>query len=212
MPWGVTFFIFFSINFLGIIVKLNKNALIGEHVTDEEVMRSVKSGNVKMLAILFERYHVKLYNYFLRLAGNKSVSEDLTQEVFLRILKYRDTFRYESKFTTWMYQIGRNVHIDYLRKYKKEMPLEEKWEEEVAADTQPEQKTLEEQDMVFLHKALSQLTPAKKEVLVLSRFQGMKYREISQLLGCSLSTVKVQVHRAIKDLRKTYLSLKGGTA
>ena len=70
--------------------------------------------------------------------------------------------------------------------------------------------TQEEQDMVFLHKALSQLTPTKKEILVLSRFQGMKYQEISQLLGCSLSTVKVQVHRAIKDLRKTYLSLKGG--
>ena len=179
-------------------------------MTDEEVMRNVKSGSVKMLAVLFERYHVKLYNYFLRLTGNKGLGEDLTQEVFLRILKYRDTFRYESKFTTWMYQIGRNVHIDYLRKYKNEMPLEEKWEEEISADTQPEQKTLEEQDMMFLHKALSQLTPAKKEVLVLSRFQGMKYQEISQLLGCSLSTVKVQVHRAIKDLRKTYLSLKGG--
>ncbi|UCH97540.1 MAG: sigma-70 family RNA polymerase sigma factor, partial [Candidatus Aminicenantes bacterium] len=158
--------------------------------------------NVKMLAVLFERYHVKMYNYFLRLTGNKSVSEDLTQEVFLRILKYRDTFRHESKFTTWMYKIGRNVHIDYLRKYKEEMPLEEKWEEEIAAESQPEQKTQEEQDMVFLHRALSQLTPAKKEVLVLSRFQGMKYQEISQLLGCSLSTVKVQVHRAIKDLRE----------
>jgi RNA polymerase sigma factor (sigma-70 family) len=181
-------------------------------VTDEEVMNRVKSGNVKMLAILFERYHVKMYNYFLRLAGSKSVSEDLTQEVFLRILKYRDTFRYKSKFTTWMYQIGRNIHIDYLRKHKKEVPLDEQWEEEIATETQPEQKTLEEQDMMFLHKALSRLTPAKKEVLVLSRFQGMKYQEISQLLGCSLSTVKVQVHRAIKDLRKTYMSLKGGMA
>jgi RNA polymerase sigma-70 factor (ECF subfamily) len=179
-------------------------------VLDEEIMKNVKNGNVKMLAVLFERHHVKLYNYFLRLSGNKSLSEDLTQEVFLRILKYRDTFRYESKFTTWMYQIGRNVHIDHLRKYKKEIPLDERWDEEVAPTCQPEQKTQEEQEMMFLHKALSQLTPARKEILVLSRFQGMKYQEISQLLGCSLSTVKVQVHRAIKDLRKTYASLKGG--
>jgi RNA polymerase sigma-70 factor (ECF subfamily) len=180
------------------------------NVTDEDIMNHVKSGNVKLLAILFERYHVKLYNFFLRLTLNKGVSEDLTQEVFLRILKYRDTFRFEGKFTTWMYQIGRNLHIDYLRKHKEEMPLDEKWEEEISVEAQPEEKTQEEQDRIFLQKALSQLSPGKKEVLVLSRFQGMKYQEISQLLGCSLSTVKVQVHRAIKDLRKTYIELKGG--
>lgn len=179
-------------------------------MTDEDVMNKVKSGNVKILAILFERYHIKMYNYFLRLTGDKGVSEDLTQDVFFRILKYRGTFRRESKFTTWMYQIGRNIHFDYLKKYKNELPLEEQWTEEIAAETRPEQKTQEEQEAEFLHRALSRLAPAKKEVLVLSRFQGMKYREISILLGCSLSAVKVQVHRAIKDLRKNYMSLKGG--
>ena len=179
-------------------------------VTDEDVMNKVKSGNVKILALLFERYHVKLYNYFFRLTGDKGISEDLTQDVFFRILKYRATFRQESKFTTWMYQIGRNVHFDHLKKYKKEMPLEEKWEEEIAAESQPEQKTQEEQEAVLLHRALSRLAPSKKEVLVLSRFQGMKYREISKVLGCSISSVKTQVHRAIKDLKKTYITLKGG--
>ena len=179
-------------------------------MTDEDVMNKVKSGNVKMLALLFERYHVKLYNYFLRLTADKGASEDLTQDVFFRILKYRETFRQESKFTTWMYQIGRNVHFDHLKKHRNEMPLEEKWEEEIAAETRPEQKTQEEQEAALLHRALSRLAPAKKEVLVLSRFQGMKYREISQLLDCSLASVKTQVHRAIKDLRKTYMNLKGG--
>jgi RNA polymerase sigma factor (sigma-70 family) len=179
-------------------------------VTDEDIMNSVRSGSIKLLAILFERYHVKLYNYFLRLTGNQGTSEDLTQEVFFRILKYRDTFRQESKFTTWMYKIGRNVHSDYWRKYKEEQPLDEQWEEEMAPANPPEEGAQEEQDMMILHRALMQLPPAKKEVLVLSRFQGMKYREISQLLGCSLSAVKVQVHRAIKDLRKTYTSIKGG--
>jgi RNA polymerase sigma factor (sigma-70 family) len=179
-------------------------------VTDEEIMNSVKLGSIKLLAILFERYHVKLYNYFLRLTGHQGTSEDLTQEVFFRILKYRGTFRQESKFTTWMYQIGRNVHIDYWRKYKEELPLSEQWEEKIDPANPPEQEAREEQDAAILHRALSQLPPAKKEVLVLSRFQGMKYREISQLLGCSLSAVKIQVHRAIKDLRKTYSQLKGG--
>ena len=179
-------------------------------MTDEEVIQKVKVGKIEMLAILFERHHVKLYNYFLRLTGEKGISEDLTQDVFFRILKYRETFRQESKFTTWMYQIGRNLHIDHLKKYKKEMSLEVKWNEVPAVDSHPAQKTESEQESIFLHKALSQLQPIRKEILVLSRFQGMKYREISHLLGCSLSSVKTQAHRAIKDLRKTYMNFKGG--
>lgn len=165
-----------------------------------------------MLAILFERYHVKLYNFFFRLTGDAGLSEDLTQEVFLRILKYRETFRGESKFTTWMYQIGRNVHIDHIRKKRPESPLDDQFHEEAAPEPLPDEAVSKEQDAVFLDKALNLLPAAKKEILVLSRFQGMKYKDISQLLGCSLSTVKVQVHRAIKDLRKTYLELKGGMA
>ena len=163
-----------------------------------------------MLAILFERCHVKLFNYFLRLTRQRSLSEDLTQEVFFRILKYRKTYRSESKFTTWMYSIGRNAYIDHLRKYKKEMPLEEMWEEEVSPSQQPHEHSETQEDSEILHQALSLLSPAKKEVLVLSRFQGMKYQDISQIQGCSLSSVKVQVHRAIKDLRKKYLELQGG--
>jgi RNA polymerase sigma-70 factor (ECF subfamily) len=183
-------------------------------VTDEQLMNKVGGGEVKMLAILFERHHVKLYNYFLRLTRDRGLSEDLAQEVFFRILKYRGTYREESKFTTWMYKIGRNVHNDHLRKHKPEMPLDEVWKEEAAAyaDNQPEEKMHREQDARFLQGALSRLTPSQKEILVLSRFQGMKYREISQLLDCSVSNVKVQVHRAIKELRKNYLSLKGGLA
>jgi RNA polymerase sigma-70 factor (ECF subfamily) len=181
-------------------------------VTDEDIMNKVKEGSVAMLAILFERYHVKLYNFFRRLTGQGNVSEDLAQEVFFRILKYRKTFRNESKFTTWMFQIGRNVHIDHLRKHKRhdEMSLDEAWEEEPAAGPRPDEQTETEQEAVYLHKALSLLSPAKKEVLVLSRFQGMKYKDISRVLGCSLAAVKTQVHRAIKDLRKNYLQLKGG--
>lgn len=181
-------------------------------MNDEDIMEKVGGGKVEMMAVLFERHHVKLYNYFLRLTGNNGVSEDLTQDVFFRILKYRTTFRRESKFTTWMYQIGRNVHMDHLKKNKPEMSLDDTHEEEPAPGLEPAQKTEEEQEALFLRRALSLLPPARKEVLVLSRFQGMKYDEIALLLGCSLSSVKVRVHRAVKDLKKNYLELKGGMA
>ncbi len=179
-------------------------------VKDEDIMIKVKDGRVQMLAILFERYHVKLYNFFMRLTSDRGQSEDLTQEVFFRMLKYRATYRGDGKFTTWMFRIGRNAHIDHLKKFKKEIPLGNQWEEEPAGEPSPDRQTQAEQEAMFIRKALSRLSPTKKEVILLSRFQGMKYGEISRVMGCSISSVKVQVHRAMKDLKNIYAGLKGG--
>ena len=90
-------------------------------ISDNQMMEDVKTGKVEKLAVLFEKYHVQLFNFFLRLTGNRGVSEDLVQDVFMRILKYRKTYRGQSKFTVWMYQIARNAHIDHLRKKKGEL-------------------------------------------------------------------------------------------
>ena len=178
---------------------------------DEQVMAQVRDGRVEMLAILFERHHVRLFNFFLRLTGNRPMSEDLTQELFLRILKYRYTYRGESKFSTWMYQIARNLHIDQLRSRRPEIPIDDLYEEGPSPQPCPAQnaETLQEADL--LARALERLPLRKREVLLLSRFQNLKYQEIAGLLECSVESVKVQVHRALKDLRGHYLELQGGT-
>lgn len=178
---------------------------------DELVMQKVRNGDVQKLAILFERHHIKIFNYFLRLSGKRDVSEDLTQDVFFRILKYRQTFRGESKFTTWMYSISRNVYIDFYKNKKGDISLEDQYYEELDTKPLPQEKSESEQEKIILHKALETLSPERKEVLILSRFQGLKYHEISNLMDCSLSSVKTRVHRAIKDLRKAYklISLRG---
>jgi len=176
---------------------------------DEQIMIQVQGGRVAMLAILFERHHVRLYNFFLRLSGDRSLSEDLVQEVFLRILKYRASFRGDSKFSTWMYQIGRNAHIDQLRARRPEMPIEEVWEQSPCPRPRPEQQAESEQEADLLARALDKLPLRKREVLLLSRFQGLKYEEIAGLLACSVQAVKVMVHRSLKDLRRHYLDLQG---
>ncbi len=107
-----------------------------------------------------------------------------------------------------MYKIGRNVHIDNFHKHKKEVPLEDQWAEEAAPDAPPQDLAQRDQENKYLQKALSFLPPGKREVLLLSRFQGLKYKEIAELLGCTTAAVKVKVHRAIKDLRQNYLNLK----
>ena len=181
-------------------------------ISDNQLMECVKTGKVEKLAVLFEKYHVQLFNFFLRLTGNRGVSEDLVQDVFLRILKYRKTYRGESKFTVWMYQIARNAHIDYLRKGKGELPLDDQWVDVTETDPTPAAQLELGEDIDLVRQALAQLPLRKREVLVLSRFHDLKYREIAELLGCQIGTVKAHVHRAIKELGKIYCELSGGTA
>lgn len=180
-------------------------------MTDIELMENVKEGQVEKLAVLFERHHVSLYNFFLHLTGSRNISEDLVQDVFYRILNYRSTYKGESKFTTWMYKIARNAHIDFLRKKKEELPLEEQWNESLSPEPSPEKKLEIGQDITLMREALAKLPLKKREVLILSRYQDLKYKEIAELLGCQIGTVKAHVHRAIKDLGKIYLELSGGT-
>jgi RNA polymerase sigma factor (sigma-70 family) len=176
-------------------------------VTDNLLMENVRDGKVEKLAILFERHHVALFNYFLRLTGNRPVSEDMVQEVFTRILKYRTTYRGEDRFAVWMYKIARNAHIDFLRRRKETVPLEDQFEEAQSADLIPEERVERQQEAALISRALKRLSPKKQEVILLSRFQNLKYREIAELMECPVGTVKGMVHRAVQELGDIYKQL-----
>lgn len=179
--------------------------------SDNSLMEEVKEGKVEKMAVLFEKHHVALFNFFMRLTGNRNISEDLVQEVFMRMLKYRSTYQGRSKFTLWMYQIARNAHIDYLRKKKDALPLDEQWTDPVTTDDSPEEKLEGGQEVQLLRQALAQLPLKKREVLILSRYQNLKYKEIAELMDCHIGTVKAHVHRAIKELGRIYFEIQGGT-
>jgi len=176
-------------------------------VTDNQLMEEARDGKVEKLAVLFERHHVALFNYFLRLTGNRPGSEDLVQEVFIRILKYRATYQGNDKFTLWMYKIARNAHIDHLRKQKDTVPLEDQFEELRSPELIPEEKVEKARQAALLSRALKKLSPKKKEILLLSRFENLKYREIAELMECPVGTVKVLIHRAVRELGQIYSQL-----
>ena len=104
--------------------------------TDHQLMLRVREGEVANLGHLFERHHERLYNFFLRLSGHRQLSEDLVQEVFVRMLKYRHAYREDSQFISWMYQIARHVRFDQVRKKQPEMILDEQ-EEPMSAEPTP---------------------------------------------------------------------------
>ncbi len=180
--------------------------------TDNELMEQVRDGKVEKLAVLFERHQTMLFNFFLRLTGNRAASEDLVQEVFIRILKYRAGYQGESRFVVWMYQIARNAHVDFLRKRRPEVPLDERVEATPGREPLPEDRFEADQEAALVRRALDRLPERKREILLLFRYQDLKLREIAELLGCQVGTVKVQVHRALKDLSRIYFELQGGKA
>ncbi len=171
-----------------------------QNSTDEKLMLKVKNGDLDALAPLFEKYNVQLYSFFLRLCKCKATSEDLTQNVFQRIIKYRSSFRFDSRFRPWIFQIARNVLASHFRSnpHKAEFKEVEDIPEEETESTEVQDKTL------FL--ALKQLSKEEQQIIELSRFQGLKYKEISHITGNSESAVKVKVHRAIQKLRKHYFA------
>jgi len=178
--------------------------------TDNDLMTEVRDGRVEKLAVLFERYQTMLYNFFLRLTGNRAVSEDLVQEVFMRVLKYRAGYLGDSRFNVWLFQIARNAHIDHLRKRKGDLPLDEQFVEAPGREPLPDAAYEADREAELVRRALDRLPVRKREILVLFRFQNLKLREIAELLDCQVGTVKAQVHRALKDLGRIYLELAGG--
>jgi RNA polymerase sigma factor (sigma-70 family) len=177
-------------------------------MSDEELMSQVRNGVGEMLGVLFDRYQVPLFNFYLKLTGERSASEDLVQEVFLRILKYRQTYRTDTPFRAWMYQIARNARVDQLRRRRPETS----WEPELSPAILPTDTAQQAQETALLQRALMSIPEEKREVLVLSRFQDLKYEEIAQLMGCEVGTIKTRVHRALQELREIFFQLQSGKA
>lgn len=176
---------------------------------DEDIMRDVRDGNLQLLGNLFERYQTPLFNFFLRLTWDRALSEDLVQDVFFRILKFRQTYRGDTPFATWMYQIARNVRVDSFRKRKPESAFNE--ELMSSADTRPtpsEQLQTSEQE-ALLRRAMASLPDDRRELLVLTRYQNLTYEQVATLLDCQIGTVKTRVYRAMQELKQVYLELAG---
>jgi RNA polymerase sigma factor (sigma-70 family) len=172
-------------------------------ITDEILMQNVKDGNLAEMSVLFERYHLRIYNFFFRLTFNMDVSQDLTQNLFYRMIKYKNSYKSDHSVKSWIFQIARNLHIDYCNEEKRSGELfmkTQKYEVEPAY----EQDGYLEDDFDRLEKAMSDLSAGQKELIVLSRYQGLKYEEISVITNQSVAAIKVAMYRAIRQLRGIY--------
>lgn len=193
------------------IKYLQKLTSIGlDSLSDNALMLRVKAGETDRMGLLFERYHRKLFGFLYHMLGRADASEDLVQNVFYRMLKYRHTYTGEGEFRSWMYHLARNVLADYIKKNRHATRHTDVADltEQISGGAHADERLQKEQEVATLHRALEKLSPENREVLVLSRFQELKYEEIARVLNTSEGAVKVRVHRAMNELKKIYLRIE----
>ncbi|MFN8335487.1 MAG: RNA polymerase sigma factor [Cyclobacteriaceae bacterium] len=177
-------------------------------MTDEMIMEAVKSGDLQQASLLFERYHKRIYNFLARMTVSKVLAEDLTQNVFLRMIKYRTSYREGSKFQSWIYQIARNVFSDHYQMHKNRFSGFVDVEKVGGTIADEEESMVQDEREKILHRSMAMLTEEQRELLVLTRFQHLKYEEVAEMMDTTVANIKVKIHRAIQKLREHYFQLE----
>ncbi|MEL7001852.1 MAG: RNA polymerase sigma factor [Bacteroidota bacterium] len=173
-------------------------------------MLKVKEGDLGKLGLLFERYKKVLFGFFYNLNHDAAVSEDMVQNVFMRILKYKHGFNGDGDFKVWMFHIARNINIDHYKKNKNQHSEDiSGWADRLSDNELNKESEIEKFESIDLLKtAIKRLDQEKQEVLTLSKLEGLKYKQIADILDCSEGAVKVKVFRALKSLKEEYLGLQ----
>lgn len=169
-------------------------------------MAKIQAGHLDLLGVLYSRYAEKAYRLCYRTATERDVAEDLVQETFLRVLRFRGQFRGESRFSTWLYSIVRNVCLDHMRKRSRE--------HEAFAELRCDpldcdaSMLLDTSEMSATKRAFDALQPQQQEMLILSRVDGIGYKEIADRLGSTEGAIRVRIHRTLRKLKKDIARLK----
>jgi len=177
--------------------------------TDEELVREVQAGDTDSLGVLVHRWEQPLFRFVYRLQPRQEDARDICQETFLRILKKSHRFRTGSRFSTWMYQIALNLCRDQARRSKRwnlvisQTPeLPERAQGPLARETRdPAQNAERHEKSTAVLQALDRLPPEQREVVVLKEFEGLKFREIAEILDCPESTVKSRMYYGLSGVK-----------
>jgi RNA polymerase sigma-70 factor (ECF subfamily) len=182
--------------------------------TDVVLMAGVKKGNTKAFELLLSRHQRSVYNLAYRFLNDSSDAEDITQEVFIRVYKASKTYTPEAKFTTWLYTIVKNLCFNALRKNRNAsiVSIDDERIPEIPANLDdPSELFSREQIREMVIKAVNSLPDNLRMAVILQKFYGLSYEEISQILDCSINAVKLRVHRAKALLSRELGGLKTET-
>ena len=176
---------------------------------DAELMLRVKDGDGGSFALLLEKYRASVIHFLYRMVQDQAVSEELAQEVFLRVYRSRETYEPAAKFTTWLFRIATHLALNWLRDEKHER-AQERLDQQVedapvreVADRSlsVEQRLLHNARLDEVRQAVAALPDKQRAAVLMHKYEEMEYSQIAKILSCSESAVKSLLFRAYETLR-----------
>ena len=177
--------------------------------TETQLIARAQQGDEQAFAALFEAHKRRVYSLCLRMLGNPTEAEDLTQEAFLQLFRKIGTFRGESAFSTWLHRLAVNVVLMHLRKKGiNQISLDETENsqgEPVKRDYGDDDRRLVGSiDRIGLNRAIAELPPGYRTVFILHDVEGYEHNEIAEIMNCSIGNSKSQLHKARLKLREWF--------
>lgn len=172
---------------------------------EDDVMQRAKH-NPAEFAPLYDGYFDRVYGYCFKRTGNAQDAEDLTSQIFVRVLNSLHTYKSNGFFAAWLFRIAHNVLSDHYRQLKVAVSIDEL---EFAGSDHPPDRLEKHEDHVILNELVAKLKKEKQDILLLSIQAGLTSDEIGQIVGKKATAVRVQLHRIISDLRQQYLQRIG---
>ncbi len=187
-------------------------------LNDADVVRLAQHGDAAAFERIYRLHRRKVYNLCLRMTGDRTEAEDLTQDVFLQLLRKIDTFRGESAFSTWLHRMSVNIVLMRFRKKPiAETSLDTITSPEEESRTvpkefgQPDLRLNGVIDRITVQAAVNELPPGYKVMFILHDIEGYNHDEIAEMFGCSVGNSKSQVHKARLRLRELLQNAIGRT-
>lgn len=180
-----------------------------ERDSDEALVAAARDGDFASFEKLFERHRNLVYRFVFQMSNRRDDAEDLTQEVFVRAYQNLSRYRDEAKFTTWLLRIATNLATDRSRMYQRRMALENQESGSQGALAwmtignveNPVENLESDRRVEILRKAIMALPDHHRNVIILRDIEEMEYKDMADLLGCTIGGAKLRVLRARRALR-----------
>ena len=172
--------------------------MIFREVEDRDLVNRARNGDVEPYNLLVSRWERRVYNYVLKLVGDREDALDLSQEIFLKAYQSLRKLEEAARFAPWLFRIAHNEAFSLLRRRRPETDVVDQ-----PPPSAPGSRMLPVETSLAVASAMKRLSEQQREAVVLKIYQGFKFEEMAQILGCPVSTVKSRVYTALDVLKQT---------
>ena len=179
--------------------------MIFREVEDRDLIVQARRGKVEAYNLLVSRWEKRVFNYVLRLVGNREDALDVTQDVFLKAYQNLGKLEDLARFAPWLYRIAHNEAYSLLRKARPEGEMEYE-----PRSSEPNARPFPIELSLAVRSALNRLSGDQREAVVLKVYQGFKFEEMAEILDCPVSTVKSRLYTALDLLKQVLAPVSAG--